>query len=73
MMTDLDRIIDYMLSHKGITVTECRDKIGTTELRKRVCDLKSRGYIIEGIWEKGVNRVGNKTRFKRYYLIGRRS
>jgi hypothetical protein len=68
-MTDCERIIEYMKTHKGITVAECRDNIGTTELRKRICDLKNKGYKIIDFWEEGVNRVGHPTRFKRYYLI----
>lgn len=69
-MTDCERIIEYMKGHKGVTVNECRDNIGTSELRKRICDLKNKGYKIIDLWEKGKNRVGHPTRYKRYFLIG---
>lgn len=68
-MTDLMRIADYMKTHKGITVKECEREIGTTELRKRISELKDRGYNITDVWEEGFNRVGHPTRFKRYFLI----
>ena len=69
MITDWERIVDYLKGHKGLTCKECEREIGTTELRKRVCDLKAKGYEILGVWEEGENRVGNPTRYKRYYLI----
>ena len=72
-MSDCDRIIGYLRKHKSLTVSECEDKLGTTELRKRVSQLKRRGFKIEGIWEPGVNRVGVPTRFKRYYLVGEKT
>ena len=68
-MSDWKRIVEYMKTHKGITCKECERDIGTTELRRRICDLREKGYNITEIWEEGVNRVGVKTRFKRYYLL----
>lgn len=70
-MNDIDRILNYMLTHKGITCKECEKEIGTTELRRRICDLKEKGWIIIDVWEKGVNRVGAPTRYKRYFIGGR--
>lgn len=70
-MNDIDRILNYMLTHKGITCKECEKEIGTTELRRRICDLKEKGWIIIDVWEKGVNRVGSQTRYKRYFIGGR--
>lgn len=63
------RIIEYMKTHKGITVGECRDKIGTTELRRRICDLKDKGYEIKAVWEEGPNSNGTTSRYCRYFLI----
>lgn len=68
-MSDWLRIAEYMKTHKGITCKECEKEIGTTELRKRICDLKDKGYKIIDVWETGVNRVGVETRYKRYFLI----
>ena len=69
-MSDWLRIAEYMRNHKGITCKECEKEIGTTELRKRICDLKDKGYKIIDVWENGVNRVGVETRYKRYFLVG---
>lgn len=71
-MADWERILEYMQTHKGITCKECQRDIGTTELRKRICELKDKGYKIIDTWEDGTNRVGNPTRYKRYFLIGKK-
>lgn len=68
-MNDIDRIIDYMYIHRSITCKECEKHIGTTELRKRICDIKDRGYEIGDVWETGENRYGVQTRYKRYFII----
>lgn len=68
-MSDCERILEYMKKHHGITVAECRDYLGTTELRRRICDLKEKGFQITDIWENGGNRVGVPTRYKRYVLV----
>lgn len=67
--TDCMRIVDYMKSHNGITVKECTIHVGTGDLRRRICDLKEKGYTIADQWEDGFNRVGNPTRYKRYFLL----
>lgn len=63
-------IVKYLQSHrKGLTVKECQEKLGTTELRKRICDLKDKGYVFTDMWEHGVNRNGMPTKYKRYWLL----
>ena len=50
-------IVKYLQSHRnGLTVKECQERFGTTELRKKIYDLR-------------LNRYGLNTRFKRYWLI----
>lgn len=70
-LTMEERVIDALGGRKGLTVNECTRFIGTTELRKRVSDLKQKGYKIVDRWETGLNRHGFPTRFKRYFLIGK--
>lgn len=68
-MSDVERIIEYMQESGSITCKECQKKIGTTELRRRIRDIKDMGYEIGDIWEDGENRVGVKTRYKRYFIV----
>lgn len=63
-------IVKYLQSHRnGLTVKECQERFGTTELRKFISNLKDQGYKFHDVWEYGINRYGLNTRFKRYWLI----
>ena len=65
-----DIVIEYLTKNKGgLTVKECMDKLGTTELRKVVSDLRASGVKIADIWEHGTDRYGMPTRYKRYFLL----
>lgn len=68
-----EKILAFMRKHNGITVKTCQDKLGTTELRKMVSNLKNKGYKIGDVWEYGFNRYGIPTRWKRYFLINEAS
>lgn len=66
------RVYKYLQTHPYITVQECKEVLGTTELRKIVSDLRiklmSEGYTIDSIWQSSFNRYGDKVRYKRYFL-----
>lgn len=67
------QVLEYMQKHRGgLTVKECIDKLGTTELRKIVSDLKCAGWVIEDMWETSTNRYGQTVKFKRYFLLGKK-
>lgn len=68
-MSDIDRIINYMQQKGSITCKECEKEIGTTELRRRIRDIKDRGFDVGDTWEVGENRVGVRTRYKRYFIL----
>lgn len=68
-ITYLDRIVAYMKKNRFITVRECQKYIGTTELRKMICELKDKGYTIGDVWAEENDRYGNTARFKRYFII----
>ena len=58
---------------RGITVKECEQVLGSTELRKTICELQDSGYKVEKVWEVGEDRFGNETRYKRYFVTGKES
>lgn len=63
-------IVKYLQTHRtGLTVKECIDRFGTTELRKIISLLKDKGYVFTTVWEYGYNRFGMETRYKRYWLL----
>ena len=68
-----ERVFDYIRKHRGITVKECSKHIGTTECRKIISNLRDKGVLIDFVWENVVDRYGNETRIKRYFIIGRKA
>lgn len=67
-----NRVYKYLQTHKFLTVNDCKEVLGTTELRKIVSDLRvnllSEGYTIDSVWTESYNRYGDKVRYKRYFL-----
>ena len=66
------RVYKYLQTHKFLTVNDCKEILGTTELRKIVSDLRIKlipeGYTIDSVWTTSFNRFGDKVRYKRYFL-----
>lgn len=66
------RVYKYLQTHSYITVNDCKEVLGTTELRKIVSDLRIKlipeGYTIDSVWQTSFNRYGNRIRYKRYFL-----
>lgn len=66
-------VLTYMQKHRGgLTVKQAIENLGTTELRKIISDLKDDGWNFSDVWETGTNRWGETTRYKRYFLLGRK-
>lgn len=63
-------VIKHLQKYRsGLTVRECQELYGTTELRKIISDLKYAGYKFTYTWETGINRYGVNIRYKRYWLL----
>ena len=67
MKTQIDSILDYILTHKGITSLQAIQKFGATRLSGIIYRLKERGYIIKDKWVTVSTRWG-KTHVKKYFL-----
>ena len=46
------KVLNYLRVNRSLTVKTCENNIGSTELRKIISNLRSRGYGIGDIWEK---------------------
>ncbi|MBR2578877.1 MAG: hypothetical protein IKE41_01905 [Clostridia bacterium] len=57
---------------KGVTVKEVEEVLGSTECRKMISTLRDRGYRIVDVWEEGENKFGEPTRYKRYFIQGKK-
>ena len=61
------RILDYIKEFGSITTKDAFIDLGCTRLSEYIRQLRLE-YNIEDKWEKGTNRWGEKTEFKRYWL-----
>ena len=61
-------IIKYIGDFGSITPMDAFMDLGCTKLATRVSELKREGYSIADKWERGRNRYGKATRWKRYRL-----
>lgn len=63
------RVIDYINKFGSISSWEAYADLGITQLGARIDQLKKEGYNFKTEWESSKNRFGEKTDYKRYYLI----
>lgn len=63
-MANEQKVLEYMKTHKYITVLDCIKHLHTTELRTYIARLRKSGIKIGDEWKK--NKYGE---YKRYFLI----
>lgn len=64
-----DRIINYIRQFGSISSWEAYSDLGITQLGARIDQLKKEGFKFRTEWESNTNRFGEKTEYKRYYLV----
>lgn len=63
------RILRYLETHKGgISPMEAFSELGITKLATRIGEMIRSGIRIVKMWEEGMDKYGNPTRYRRYYL-----
>lgn len=67
--TQKQRIINYIRQFGSITSYEAYADLGITQLGARIDQLKKEGYEFKTEWESSTNRFGERTDYKRYYLV----
>lgn len=68
-ITQKDRIINYIRQFGSISSWEAYSDLGITQLGARIDQLKKEGYKFKTEWESNTNRFGEKTEYKRYFLV----
>lgn len=63
------RVINYIREFGSITSFEAYADLGITQLGARIDQLKKEGYEFKTEWESSKNRYGEKTDYKRYFLV----
>ena len=68
-ITQKDRILEYIRKFGSISIFEAYTNLGITQLGARKKKKKKEGYEFKTEWESNTNRFGEKTEYKRYYLV----
>lgn len=68
MMTQCERVLEYMQEFGSITPVEAMADLGCMRLAARIADLRSAGYAIGKRMKAGKNRYGNPVSYAEYYL-----
>ena len=63
------RVVNYIREFGSITSFEAYADLGITQLGARIDQLKKEGYEFRTEWESSKNRYGEKTDYKRYFLV----
>lgn len=63
-----DKIFNHLDRFGSITQKEAFELYAITRLGARIYELREAGLVIDMIYETGVNRFGEKTRYGRYFL-----
>ena len=68
--TQCDRILRYIEEFGSITSWQAYADLGITQLAARIFNLKERGYQFETTRVYTENRMGERTHYDEYRLIG---
>lgn len=67
-MTQPEAVLDFMKWHGSITQAQANFELGVSRLAAIIKVLKKRGIEIDCEWQTGVNRYGELTRYKKYWI-----
>ena len=68
-MKQKERVIKWCENGRYINNKIASDELGICDLQGVIRDLKVDGYTIIDQWQKGVNRWGDKARYKNYWVM----
>ena len=62
-------ILKHLQTKSGITSWEAISEYGITRLSARIYDLRNNDFDIQDKWIEEYNRYGQRTKFKKYFLV----
>ena len=68
-VTQHQKIINHLNTHRGITSKVAYERYGITQLATRISEIEKKGYLIDRTRIEGVNRDGEPCRFVEYSLM----
>ena len=69
MMTQCEKVLEYMKDFGSISPLEAMQDIGCMRLAARIADLREQGHPIGRRMKTSKNRYGRDVTFAEYYLI----
>lgn len=69
MMTQCEKVLEYMKDFGSITPLEAMQDIGCMRLAARIADLREQGHPIGRRMKTSKNRYGRDVTFAEYYLL----
>ena len=69
-VTQRDRVLQYIKDFGSITSWQAYADLNITQLGARIWELKKRGYVFEKERVYCSNRLGKKTHYDKYKLVG---
>lgn len=66
MITQRQRIIDYIKTFGSITTLDAFMDLGITRLSARIAEMERDGILLSRTWESSKNRYGDMVRYVRY-------
>lgn len=70
ILTQCEKILNYIKSNGSITPLDALREFGCMRLASRITDIKAQGYDIISKLESNKNRYGDTVRYARYTLKG---
>jgi hypothetical protein len=68
-MTQIQAVLNYLQTHKGLTSMQAFEKFGATRLSAIIFVLRRRGFTIINVDRTGTNRFGEPVKFVEYRLL----
>lgn len=65
----VSKVLSYMREHGSITSREAFYELSIQSLPKRICEIEKMGFIVRRVREIGINKLGEKVRSNRYFLV----
>lgn len=63
------RVLEFMQNKGSITTKQAIAHLGETRLSARIYNIRKYGYLVEDKFVKVLNRYGEKTRVKKYFIV----
>ena len=63
-----EKILEWMRTKGAITQNDAKAAFGCTRLAARICDIKKKGYRIEGEYRRYKDEDGSPVVYKAYWM-----